>query len=162
MKTNATLLFSAVFLLGLISLLWAGGLKEERPAGIEEKSLIRKELLARKKQELKPPRRNIFSLRNSPQQEMMIPPVSMKPRARESAMMDEKRTDENWLNLRYIGHIISGQKVVALILLEGNVLTVEKGEVIAEGMVVGELTPLAIEIIGPDTEKRKYPLEGEK
>lgn len=66
------------------------------------------------------------------------------------------------LNIKYIGYIVSCEKIVALIIIDGNALAVEKGEIISEGAKVGEITPEEIEIMGPDSEKRKYSLEREK
>lgn len=63
---------------------------------------------------------------------------------------------------RYIGYIVFGEKIVALIIIDGNALAVEKGEMISEGVKVGEITPEEIEIMGPDSEKRKYSLEGKR
>ncbi len=62
-------------------------------------------------------------------------------------------------NIKYIGYVVSCEKIVALIIIDGNALAVEKGETISEGAKVGEITPEEIEIIGPDSEKRKYSLE---
>ena len=66
------------------------------------------------------------------------------------------------LNIRYIGYIVFGEKIVALIIIDGNALAVEKGEMINERIKVGKITPDEIEIMGPDSKKRKYSLEGEK
>jgi hypothetical protein len=52
--------------------------------------------------------------------------------------------------------------MVALIVFEGDALAVEKGEVISEGVKIGEITPEEIEIIGSDSQKRRYYLEGER
>ena len=66
------------------------------------------------------------------------------------------------LNIRYIGYIVSDEKIVALIIFDGNALAVEKGEMINKKVKVGEITPEEIEFMGPDSEKRKYSLEGVK
>ena len=66
------------------------------------------------------------------------------------------------LNIRYIGYVVSSEKIVALLILEGNILAVEKGEMISKGVKIGEITPEVIEVIGPELEKKKYFLEGEK
>ena len=66
------------------------------------------------------------------------------------------------LNIRYIGYIVSDEKIVALIIFDGNTLAVEKGEMINKKVKVGKITPEEIEFIGPDSEKRKYSLEGVK
>jgi tetratricopeptide (TPR) repeat protein len=63
------------------------------------------------------------------------------------------------LNIRYIGYIVSSEKIIALIILDGNILAVEKGEMISKGVKIGEITPEVIEVLGPDLEKKKYFLE---
>ncbi|MCK4364290.1 MAG: hypothetical protein KAW85_05775, partial [Candidatus Aminicenantes bacterium] len=66
------------------------------------------------------------------------------------------------LNIRYIGYVISDDKMVALIVFEGDALAVESGEVISEGVKIGKITPEEIEIVGSDSQKRRYYLEGER
>ena len=66
------------------------------------------------------------------------------------------------MNIRYIGHIRSGQKIVALIVYEDTAIAVEKGEMISEGVQIGDVTSEYVEIVGPDSVRRKYTLEGEK
>jgi len=66
------------------------------------------------------------------------------------------------VNIRYIGYVISADKMVALIVFEGNALAVERGELISEGVKIGKITPEEIEIVGSDSQKRRYYLEGEK
>ena len=50
---------------------------------------------------------------------------------------------------------------MALIIFDGESLAVEKGELISEGVEIGEITLQDIEVIGPDSNRRKFSLEGE-
>lgn len=131
----------------------------------EVKSLIKKDLLFKKRKKLDPPRRNIFSTRRSEIRNTKINPVVPERDAQKDAQklkaLITERISSRPLNIRYVGYIVSGEKIVALIFFEENVLAVEEGEVIAEGVEVEKITPVEIEITGPDSKKRKYPLEGE-
>ena len=155
---------SAFFILFLsIGLsIWAGEEKLQKK-GLEkggEKSLIRKDLLLREKMELESPVRNIFTLRRSVSREIERDPVKL----RQNPTLPSKyeASSSLALNIRYIGYVISDDKMVALIVFEGDALAVEKGEVISEGVKIGEITPEEIEIIGSDSQKRRYYLEGER
>jgi hypothetical protein len=129
----------------------------------EVKSLIKKDLLFKKRKKLGPPRRNIFSTRRSEIRNTKINPVVPEKDTQElkALITETERISSRLLNIRYVGYIVSGEKIVALIFFEENVLAVEEGEVIAEGVEVEKITPVEIEITGPDSKKRKYPLEGE-
>lgn len=153
-----------IFLLGMNLVLWTrgDGLQEKKPEEGEKKSLIKKELLESKKRELKPPRRNIFSLRSRPERNPVVPPVRSKQRSQKNVRDSNEKPTRKPLDIEYIGHITSGEKIVALIIIERDVLTVEKGDLIGEGIRIGEVTTLAVEIIGPELEKRKVYLRGER
>lgn len=146
---------------------WLGAQKEnaKKKSDPEKgvKSLIKKDLLFNKRKKLGPPRRNIFSTRKSEIRNTTANPVVPEKVTQELKDLITERISSRPLNIRYVGYInkISGGKIVALITFEGNVLAVEEGEVIAEGVEVGKITRVEIEIIGPDSKKRKYPLEGE-
>ncbi len=127
----------------------------------EVKSLIKKDLLFKKRKKLSPPRRNIFSTRKLGIRNTKIKPVVPEKDTQELKTLITERISSQLLNIRYVGYIVSGEKIVALIFFEENVLAVEEGEVIAEGVEVEKITPVEIEITGPDSKKRKYPLEGE-
>jgi len=123
----------------------------------EGKSLIRKELLLKEKKGLQPPQRNIFSPRRtgSSLSESKMAALQKNP----GAVGPEPSHAS--LNLSYIGYIISGQKIIALIVLEGNILYVEKGDTVGEGIRVGEITTSELEVIGPGSEKKKYLIQGD-
>ena len=159
---NSALLFLFVLSLGLA--LWAGetNLQEKAESKSEKKSLIKKELLSRAKKKLSPPRRNIFSLQRTERKETVVSPTNPQPIQKKTPGITEDKPTGLQMHLRYIGHIRSGKKIVALIILEDTAFAVEKGEMISEGIQIGDITPEYLEIIGPDSVRKKYTLEGEK
>ena len=159
---------SAFFILFLsIGLsVWAGGgtLQEKGLETGGKKSLIRKDLLLREKIELGNPARNIFTLRRSAGRTIERNPVQQQQNQQRNPTLPNKYEASSSLpvNIRYIGYVISDEKMVGLIVFEGNALAVENGEVISEGVKIGKITTEMIEIIGSDSQKRRYQLEGEK
>jgi len=165
---NAKEITSAFFILSLsIGLsIWAGEEKLQKK-GLEksgEKSLIRKDLLLREKMVLGSPVRNIFTLRRSVSREIERNPVEVKQNQQQNPTFPNKYEASSSLpvNIKYIGYVISDEKMVALIVFEENALAVESGEVISEGVKIGKITPEEIEIVGSDSQKRRYYLEGER
>ena len=159
---------SAFFILFLsIGLsVWAGEEKLQNK-GIEKeggKSLIRKDLLLREKTELRNPVRNIFTLRRSVRREVQRSPVELPQSQQQNSSFPNKSRSSSFLpvNIRYIGYVISDNKMVGLIVFEGNALAVERGELISDGVKIGKITTEEIEIVGSDSQKRRYYLEGEK
>jgi hypothetical protein len=159
---------SAFFILFLsIGLfIWAGEEKLQK-RGLEkggEKSLIRKDLLLREKIKLGNPVRNIFTLRRSVRREIERNPVKQEQNQQQNPTLPNKYGASSSLpvNVRYIGYVISDDKMVALIVFEGNALAVERGEMISEGVKIGKITTEEIEIVGSDSQRRRYSLEGEK
>ncbi len=164
MKFKKILAVSLLFSLGIGLCLWAeeGILQKKKPKEMEIKSLIRKELLSRDRKKLEPPRRNIFSPQNPGKIETFQNEKRIAGNPQEIAPISDEEHPLPSLNIRYIGYIRSGEKIVGLIIFEGNAWAVEKGEVISARVKVGEITQEEIEIIGPNSEKRKFSLEGEK
>jgi len=159
---------SAFFILFLsIGLsIWAGEEKVQKK-GLEtggEKSLIRKNLLLREKIELGDPARNIFTLRRSVSRQIERNPVKLRQNQQQNPTLPNKYEASSSLpvNIKYIGYVISEEKMVGLIVFEGNAWAVESGEVISEGVKIGKITAEEIEIVGSDSQKRRYYLEGEK
>ncbi len=146
--------------------IWAGEekLQNRGLAKGGEKSLIRKDLLLRKKIELGNPARNIFTLRRSVSREIERSPVKLQQNQQQNPTLPSKYEASSSLplNIRYIGYVISDDKMVGLIVFGGDALAVERGEVISEGVKIGKITPEEIEIIGSDSQKRRYYLEGER
>ncbi|MDH5465845.1 MAG: hypothetical protein OEY25_00330 [Candidatus Aminicenantes bacterium] len=153
-----------VLLLSFGLALWAGAQtpQEKETEKTQMKSLIRKELLQKEKQKIGPSRRNVFSLRAPGKVEPGKVPVNLDPNPQRVERMPDVEAAGLPLLIRYIGHIKSDSKITGLIIFEGSALAVVKEEMISEGVKIGEITPEYIEVIGPDSVKRKYTLEGEK
>ncbi len=165
MKVKNLILVGFIFSL---SVAFCFGVEKEKdqeniPKKTVIKSLIRKDMLLRNREDLKPPRRNIFTPRKSGirSAEYDLQQSEAGPDATSRTASEGIISGIN-LSVRYIGYIDSGQKIVAVIIFQGKALAVEKGDVIAEGANVGKITHGEIEIIGPDSKARKYSFEGEE
>jgi hypothetical protein len=151
--------------------LYPGGLRQKDVEKLQEKeahkSLIRKDLLASLDKDLIPPKRNIFTRRrsgaipgavSSPEGFQAFQP----PRQNESAERQDTAGEKTRLNVKYIGYVQSGNRVVALIILEGEIFAVETGDVLERGVTIGSITPTEIEVIDKGSEPIRVNLEGEK
>ncbi|MFC2169095.1 hypothetical protein ACFLRM_00820 [Acidobacteriota bacterium] len=163
MKSNRAKRPLFLFFLGVYFCIGAfyGNSQEKSAEKDVQKSLIRKDLLLRESRTLKTPRRNIFSPRKSNTIMSVQGEEGFQQSIQGGQAVSENIDLPPVYNLRYIGFINSGQKIVALIIFEDEALAVEKGEILFGGAEVSEITPELIEIITPDSEKRKYSLEGE-
>jgi len=145
-----------------------GELKEvvkKNSGDVARKSLIRKDLLFEKREKLSPPRRNIFSAlaERQTQAGTLSQEVGIGQEASSQSREDsEVYSDEAKLDLRYLGYIKSGQKIIALVIFEGEALAVVEGEMISGGIRIGKVTPEEVEVIGASSQKWKYSLEGEE
>ena len=157
-----------VFLLGMFfchSVLGESG-EVDRKKREESKGLVRKDMLSGERRELTSSKRNIFVPSSSGMdwedaaalgQGLAVPSESGRFNTGVSTPESEISPE-----LKYIGYVISGQKIVGLIIFQEEALSVEKGDVIAEGVEVVGLNRQEIEIIGLGDESKKFPLEGEK
>lgn len=166
------------FLSFFLVILWAGLCLAARGEEVEVKqaskkisenasgrNLIRKNLLFEEKEKLSPPRRNIFSPQavsmsqpESPPEEVGASQKAPPPSTEDSGEFSEGTKPD----LRYLGYVKSGQKITALIFFEGEALAVVEDEMIREGIRIGKVTSEEIELIGADSQKWKYSLEGEE
>jgi len=147
----------------LFYLFSVGGDLQEESRKKQEKSFIRKDLLMKESKKLRPPRRNIFSLQKITFGEN----ESLRDEQGGAGSIEGRQNIRggqtgSGMEPRYIGYICSDQKIVALIIFEGEILAVDEGEVIGDGVKVGKIIPEKIEIIWPDSTKKVYSLEGEK
>jgi hypothetical protein len=125
----------------------------------EPRDLIRMDLLTKEKGKNTPPRRNIFSLHNvqsSPALQRMSE-AKRKQEAAKRAREEQARNDT--LSLRYIGYVNSARNTVGLVIYEGEVFAVVRGDILDEGVEVVSISVKEIEILGPDSKKRRFPLE---
>lgn len=127
-------------------------------------SFIRMDLLTEEKKPMSPPMRNIFTQKSAAVFEELSS-EEMKEKIDEAmSTTDSPAQIENTissLNLRYLGYVLSGRKVVGLIVFRGEALAVVEGDLIAEGFTVGRISPDDIEVLGPDSEPMLFSLEGE-
>jgi hypothetical protein len=129
------------------------------------KNLIRKDLLFEKKEKLSPPRRNIFSPQGVSVAQAESPPAEAGASQKvpfPSGEDSEGDSTGTKPDLRYLGYVKSGQKITALIFFEGEALAVVEDEMIRVGIRIGKVTSEEIELIGADSQKWKYSLEGEE
>jgi len=126
------------------------------------KSLIRKDLLFEKGENLSPPIRSIFSPRKRRKSEAEFLPGEVQKKGEGVGSESGEKALVVMPHIRYIGYINSGHRTVALIIFEEEALAVEEGEMVSEEIRVGKVSPREIEIIGPDSRKWKYLLEGEE
>jgi Tfp pilus assembly protein PilP len=167
MKAKISLL--AFFVLASGILLHSGLSQKSEATESQEKqekgSLIRKDLLVLQDKKFPSPQRNIFVRQRARTQQNETSPATSgnfqtsNPGA--SSSQEETLSKDVAVNLNYIGYVKSGDRVVALILLEGEAYAVESGDVLVIGVTIGEITPDDIEIIGSDSVSRRIKLEGE-
>jgi hypothetical protein len=130
----------------------------------EEKSMVRKDLLISRKKELKPPQRNIFTAGRHRSESGELPRQKKIQGLLSEEDLSQKNEEkkEAVFDVKYIGHVFSGKKVVALLIFRGEMYAVEAGDVLETGLTIGEITPGSIQIIGPDSKPVKVRLEGEE
>lgn len=142
--------------------------QNENQKSEEQKSLVMKELLKPRKKSLPPPKRNIFTRKRenfnagelSPRGNFSSPgQISQKENSPEEKKAAE---EEAQVNVKYIGYVRSGTKVVALIILEGQTYAVESGDVLEMGVTIGEITPDDLEVLERGTQPKRVKLEGER
>ncbi len=162
----AAVLLSSVLVLGQ-AVGTTGQIKKEgttKPSS--EKSLIRKDLLVLRQGDLPLPRRNIFSPSGEPAG--MVPPPVEKPVDAPPGLQPEENDNPNQepeepaLNLSYIGFVRSANTIIALVVLDGQPVALNEGEMIRPGFKLVKITPRDIEVSGPDSKTQKFSLQGGK
>ncbi len=137
----------------------------------EARSLVRKDLLLRKNTQLEPPRRNIFSLQSfaggpvtagiaaapdMPRPAGISPPQGAQPPS------GQAETLRPVFDFRYIGFVRSSRKVTAVVIYNGLTYSVSEGDVLGQEVRILKITAKEVEVQGPDSEKKAFPLEGER
>jgi len=134
------------------------------------KSLIRKELLQQPEKTLSPPKRNIFTRQRgnrimdelSPAEALETPGQRPIPGQPEVLGQSQPPVDEFRADVKYIGYVRSGDRIVALIIFANEIYAVQSGDVLERGLTIGEITPDDMEIFDGGPEPRRIILEGEK
>ena len=123
------------------------------------KPLVRKDLLVFGSGEIAAPVRDIFRPKTT------APPVVRRaggPAVKSAAVAQPDAQPSFTLNLSYIGSIKSGGQIIALVLRNGQTVSVGEGDEIAPGYKVVGVTAEAIVIQGPNSERKTFPRQGDR
>jgi len=138
--------------------------QETESAKVKVDSFIRMDLLSAEKKPMPPPKRNIFTVGSASAAEELSP-EALEARMEEirNSQITQTQGEEmlSSLNLRYLGYVLSGRKIVGLIVFESEALAVVEGDLITDGFTVGRISPEEIEVIGPDSKPEMFSIEGE-
>lgn len=151
--------FFLILIFAGVGIVQEKGPKEKKK---ENPPLVRLDLLKGAEKKLNPPVRNIFS----PQKSFLEP--TQPPDEKEMINLPAQKghsprtPSHSFAEIRYIGCVVSGPKIVGLVIFEGKAFPVEKGDFLTPDFQVQEITSQKIVIQGPDSQKRSYPLEGEE
>jgi len=137
------------------------GVPKEKEQAVALESYIRMDLLRAEKKPLPPPRRNIFNARETEIEEADDEFFGESETIEERTPVSPIEQKTPALDLRYIGYVRSGERMVALVIFQGEALAVAEGEQIEEGVTVSKILPEEIEVTGPDSEPSTFFLEGE-
>lgn len=165
---NKKRFITACWLFVCSSLLLFGGVRQEPQDADSLKtdgaSFIRMDLLSAEKRPMPRSVRNIFTVGRSSAAEDISPEAFEEKRQEMRNSQNPRSQEENsviTLNLRYLGYVFSRQKIVGLIVFEGEALAVVQGESLTEGFTVGRISPEEIEILGLDSKPMMFAIEGE-
>ena len=135
--------------------------KDKTRKAIPRVSFIRMDLLRVEKKPLPPAPRSIFIAGRSRYPNIDTARLQEEIERIEEAGGIQREHSEEYLDLRYIGFVRSGQRMVALVIFQGEALAVAEGELIAEGITVKKIEVEEIEVVGPDSKSSTFLLEGE-
>jgi hypothetical protein len=125
------------------------------------KPLVRKDLLVFGKGEIAPPVRDIFRPKTTAVAAALIRPAG--PAIKPAAAGEVPVTPPAFtLNISYIGSIKSGGRIIALVLRNGQTLSVNEGDEIVPGYKVVSVTAEAIVVEGPTGERKTFPRQGDR
>jgi hypothetical protein len=131
------------------------------PAGKPEEPLVRKDLLGTGEKANVLPRRDIFRPRVSPS--TALPPGPLGPATASSNRTPQAKEASAFnLNLVYVGSVRSGQKIVALVMTDGQTMPVAEGEEITPGYKVLRITDTEIEVEGPNSIRKTFTRQGDR
>ncbi len=139
-----------------LALGWAVSLFATQEA---RKPLVRKDLLVFGSGEIAAPVRDIFRPKTA------APPVVRRaggPAVKSAAVSQPGAPPSFTLNLSYIGSIKSGGQIIALVLRNGQTVSVGEGDEIAPGYKVVGVTAEAIVIQGPNSERKTFRRQGDR
>jgi hypothetical protein len=125
----------------------------------DRKPLVRKDLLVFGSGEIAAPVRDIFRPKTA------APPAVRRaggPAVKSAAVSQPDAPPSFTLNLSYIGSIKSGGQTIALVIRNGQTVSVGEGDEIAPGYKVVGVTAEAIVIQGPNSERKTFPRQGDR
>lgn len=160
--------FISLFLLFWLSFIIKGNslIQKKQNQKSEKKEdnflVVRKDLLNWEKDRLEFPIRNIFSSHQ--------PVLEKNSSKKQKTSLDSPSTKSSsesssvniFIDLTYLGYVLSKEKIVGLVIFQGETIPVEKGDIISEGIEIEEITPQQIVIKTTDRGKRSFPLQGEE
>ncbi len=162
----------SVFLASAVVLIQVSGVagQTKKETGVKSPptptSLIRKDLLVHRSDELPLPKRNIFSPSEASPRTLpppVIKPVSPPPVAdAQGGDVTPAEPSEPSLNLAYIGFVRAAKTMIALVVLDGQPMAVNEGEMVRPGYKLTKITPKEIEISLPDSKTQKFSFQGGK
>jgi len=121
------------------------------------KPLVRKDLLVFGSGEIAAPIRNIFRPRTTappPGRRPVNPPIKLPATAGPEASAVFS------LNISYVGSVNAGGRTIALVLLNGQTVSVGEGDSLAPGYKVVRVTAREIVVEGPNSERKTFLLQG--
>jgi len=139
-----------------LALGWAVSLFAAQEA---RKPLVRKDLLVFGSGEIAAPVRDIFRPKTA------APPAVRRaggPAVKSAAVSQPDAPPSFTLNLSYIGSIKSGGQTIALVIRNGQTVSVGEGDEIAPGYKVVGVTAEEIVIQGPNSERKTFPRQGDR
>jgi hypothetical protein len=121
------------------------------------KPLVRKDLLVFGSGEIAPPIRDIFRPMT-----VATPPArrSVRPTASPTATRSSDVPAGFTLNISYIGSVNAGGRTIALVLRNGQTMSVGEGDHIAPGYKVVRVTAQEIVVEGPNSERKTFLRQG--
>ncbi len=125
-----------------------------------QKPLVRKDLLVFGSGQIAPPIRDIFRPKTAaaaPVPRPGGPAVKLSP-----AVPLPEAPPSFALNISYIGSIKAGRATIALVLRNGQTISVGEGDEIAPGYKVVRVTAEAIVVQGPNAERKTFPRQGDR
>ena len=125
----------------------------------DRKPLVRKDLLVFGSGEIAAPVRDIFRPKTA------APPAVRRaggPAAKSAAVSQPGAPPSFTLNLSYIGSIKSGGQIIALVIRNGQTVSVGEGDEIAPGYKVVGVTAEAIVVQGPNMERKTFQRQGDR
>lgn len=143
-----------------VALLALGGAMALFAAQEAQKPLVRKDLLVFGSGEIAPPVRDIFRPKTAAPGLVRSPGGSaIKPSA---AVLSPEARPAFALNISYIGSIKAGGAIIALVLRNGQAVSVGEGDEIAPGYKVVGVTAEAVVVEGPNKVRKTFPRQGER